>query len=83
MKKKMVDPIKQIKEATDVIFLTQLDKYVDMDIANLDKQSDFVIEMKEEMFRKPIETINKESLEYFNKMKKAIKERIEELNKGS
>lgn len=77
----MIDPIKHISETNDVEYLTALDRFVDIDIANLSKQSDFEIKLKEDMFGKPIEELNQISLGLFNRMKDAIKKRLEYLKK--
>lgn len=71
---------KQIKESTDIEYLKELDKYVDMDIKNIGTDSDVIKKMKAEMRNITIEEMEKQSLDGFNDLKERIKNRISELS---
>lgn len=75
-----MDIRKQIKESTDIEYLKELDKYVDMDIKNIGTDSDVIKKMKAEMRNITIEEMEKQSLDGFNDLKERIKNRISELS---
>ena len=75
-----MDIRKQIKESTDIEYLKELDKYVDMDIKNIGTDSDVIKKMKAKMRNITIEEMEKQSLDGFNDIKKRIKNRISELS---
>ena len=71
-----MDIRKQIKESTDIEYLKEMDKYVDMDIKNIGTDSDVIKKMKAEMRNITIEEMEKQSLDGFNDLKERIKNRI-------
>ena len=75
-----MDIRKQIKESTDIEYLKELDKYVDMDIKNIGTDSDVIKKMKAKMRNITIEEMEKQSLDGFNDIKQRIKNRIKELS---
>jgi hypothetical protein len=75
-----MDIRKQIKESTDIEYLKELDKYVDMDIKNIGTDSDVIKKIKAEMRNTTIEEMEKQSLDGFNDIKERIKSRISELS---
>ena len=75
-----MDIRKQIKESTDIEYLKELDKYVDMDIKNIGTDSDVIKKIKAEMRNITIEEMEKQSLDGFNDIKERIKNRISELS---
>lgn len=76
-----VDYIKQIGESTSVDSLKQLEKYVDIDIANIGKDSDVIKKMKADMYGISYEEIGEKQLAGFMDMKTKIHNRISELSK--
>jgi hypothetical protein len=75
-----MDIRKQIKESTDIEYLKELDKYVDIDIENIGKDSDVIKQMKAKMRNITVEEMEKQNLDGFNDLKKRIKNRILELS---
>jgi hypothetical protein len=75
-----MDIHKQIKESTDIEYLKELDKYVDMDIESIGKDSDVIKQMKAKMRNITVEEMEKQNLDGFNDLKKRIKNRISELS---
>ena len=75
-----MDIHKQIKESTDIEYLKELDKYVDMDIESIGKDSDVIKQMKAKMRNITVEEMEKQNLDGFNDLKKRIKNRILELS---
>ena len=75
-----MDIRKQIKESTDIEYLKELDKYVDMDIESIGKDSDVIKQMKVKMRNITVEEMEKQNLDGFNDLKKRIKNRISELS---
>lgn len=75
-----MDIHKQIKETTDIEYLKELDRYVDMDIENIGKDSDVIKQMKAKMRNITVEEMEKQNLDGFNDLKKRIKNRISELS---
>jgi hypothetical protein len=75
-----MDIHKQIKESTDIEYLKELDKYVDMDIKNIGTDSDVIKQMKAKMRNITVEEMEKQNLDGFNDLKKRIKNRISELS---
>jgi hypothetical protein len=75
-----MDIHKQIKESTDIEYLKELDKYVDMDIESIGKDSDVIKQMKAKMRKITVEEMEKQNLDGFNDLKKRIKNRILELS---
>lgn len=73
-----MDIRKQIKESTDIEYLKELDKYVDMGIKNTD--SDVIKKMKAKMRNITVEEMEKQNLDGFNDLKERIKNRISELS---
>jgi hypothetical protein len=75
-----MDIYKHIKETNDIEYLKELDKYVDIDIENIGKDSDVIKKMKAKMRNITIEEMEKLSLDGFNDIKERIKNRIKELS---
>jgi hypothetical protein len=75
-----MDIRKQIKESTDIEYLKELDKYVDMDIKNIGTDSDVIKKMKAKMRNITVEEMEKQNLDGFNDLKERIKNRISELS---
>ena len=75
-----MDIHKQIKESTDIEYLKELDKYVDMGIESIGKDSDVIKQMKAKMRNITVEEMEKQNLDGFNDLKKRIKNRISELS---
>lgn len=75
-----MDIHKQIKESTDIEYLKELDRYVDMDIESIGKDSDVIKQMKAKMRNITVEEMEKQNLDGFNDLKKRIKNRISELS---
>ena len=75
-----IDIYKQINEATDKDYLTQLDKFIDMDIAKIGKDSDEIRAIKAKLFNTTIEEYEKKQFESFLLLKKYVKQRLNELN---
>lgn len=75
-----IDIYKHIKETNDIEYLKELDKYVDIDIENIGKDSDVIKKMKAKMRNITIEEMEKQSLDGFNDIKERIKNRIKELS---
>jgi hypothetical protein len=72
----------EIENSTSIEFLTELEKFVDIDIDNIGKDSDIIKEMKAKMRNMSIEQMEKTQLNGFTKLKKTIQDRITELKKG-
>jgi hypothetical protein len=75
-----IDIYKHIKETNDIEYLKELDKYVDIDIENIGKDSDVIKKMKAKMRNITVEEMEKQSLDGFNDIKERIKNRIKELS---
>ena len=65
-----IDIYKHIKETNDIEYLKELDKYVDIDIENIGKDSDVIKKMKAKMRNITIEEMEKQSLDGFNDKRK-------------
>ncbi len=76
---KQLDIYKQIEYTTDIEFLKELDRYVDMDIDNIGKDSIVIKNMKAKMRNVSIEEMEKQQLVGFIDIKLKIKNRISEL----
>lgn len=75
-----MDIHKQIKESTDIEYLKELDRYVDMDIESIGKDSDVIKKIKAKMRNITVEEMEKQNLDGFNDLKERIKNRISELS---
>ena len=75
-----MDIHKQIKESTDIEYLKELDKYVDMGIKNIGTDSDVIKKIKAKMRNITVEEMEKQNLDGFNDLKERIKNRISELS---
>ena len=75
-----MDIHKQIKESTDIEYLKELDRYVDMDIESIGKDSDVIKKIKAKMRNITVEDMDKQNLDGFNDLKERIKNRISELS---
>lgn len=75
-----MDISKQIRETKDVEYLIQLEKYVDMDISNIGKDSDRILAMKASMYNTTSEKYMEKQKVAFNKLKQEIQDRIRELS---
>jgi len=74
-----MDIYKQIKNETDVEYLTQLEKYVDIDISNIGSDSEVILKMKADMYDITPEKYLEKQRETFTKLKKTIQDRIKSL----
>jgi hypothetical protein len=74
-----MDIYKQIKNETDVEYLTQLEKYVDIDISNIGSDSEVILKMKAKMIGVTPEEYLEKQRETFTKLKKTIQDRIKSL----
>jgi hypothetical protein len=74
-----VDINKDIEKSTDIEYLKELEKYVDMDIDNIGKDSDVIKKMKAKMRNLSVEEMEKQQKEGFLNLKKKIQNRISEL----
>jgi len=72
----------EIENSNDVEYLTELEKFVDIDIANVGKDSDVIKGMKAKMVNMSVEQMEEERMDEFLKLKKTIQDRISELKKG-
>lgn len=75
-----IDPHKQVEESTDLEYLTNLSRYVDMDIDNIKNDVNKALDINlrkltEEEYQKK----KKKSLEWFNDFKTRIENRITKL----
>jgi len=70
---------KDIEKSTDIDYLKELERYVDMDIDNIGKDSDVIKKMKAKMWNMSIEEMEKQQMEGFLNLKKKIQNRISEL----
>lgn len=70
---------KDIEKSTDIDYLKELERYVDMDIDNIGKDSDVIKKMKAKMRNMSIEEMEKQQKEGFLNLKKKIQNRISEL----
>jgi hypothetical protein len=70
---------KDIEKSTDIEYLKELEKYVDMDIDNIGKDSDIIKKMKSKMRNLSVEEMEKQQKEGFLNLKKKIQNRISEL----
>ncbi len=77
-----IDLYKQIAENTSINFLENLIRFVDMDIANLGKDSLAIKTMKAKMRNISVKTMEEQQLKYFLDLKKRIQDRINELKVG-
>ena len=75
-----MDIRKQIKESTDIEYLKELDKYVDMGIKNIGTDGDVIKKIKAKMRNITVEEMEKQNLDGFNDLKERIKNRISELS---
>ena len=75
-----MDINKQIRETTDIEYLIQLEKYVDMDISNIGNDSERMLSMKAKMYNTTPEKYIEKQIVGFNNMKKLIQKRIKELS---
>ena len=75
-----MDIYKQIKNETDVEYLTQLEKYVDMDISNIGSDSEAILKMKAKMAGVTPEKYLEKQRDTFTKLKETIQKRIKTLN---
>ena len=69
----------QIKDETDIEYLTQLDKYVDIDIANIGAEGETLLKMKAKMHNLTPEAFLEKQRKELNKLKQTIQNRINEL----
>jgi hypothetical protein len=74
-----MDIYKQIKNETDVEYLTQLEKYVDMDISNIGSDSEKMLKIKADMIGVTPEKYLEKQRDTFTKLKETIQKRIKEL----
>ena len=70
---------KQIKNETDVEYLTQLEKYVDIDISNIGSDSEAILKMKADSIGVTPEKYVEKQRHTFTKLKETIQKRIKEL----
>jgi len=70
---------KDIEKSTDVEYLKELERYVDMDIDNIGKDSDVIKKMKAKMRNLSVEEMEKQQKEGFLNLKNKIQKRISEL----
>jgi hypothetical protein len=70
---------KDIEKSTDIEYLKELERYVDMDIDNIGKDSDVIKKMKAKMRNLSVEEMEKQQKEGFLNLKKKIQNRISEL----
>lgn len=70
---------KDIEKSTDVDYLKELERYVNVDIDNIGKDSDIIKKMKAKMRNMSIEEMEKQQMEGFLNLKKKIQNRISEL----
>lgn len=74
---------KDIKNSTDLNYLKELDKYVDMDIENVGNESDVIKKMKLKIHNlSSIEEMEKKQIDGLMNLKHRIKKRIQELENG-
>ena len=73
---------KDIKNATDIDYLKQLNNYIDMDIENVDKDSHIISKMKADREGVSIEDYKKKLLKHLNKIKKLTLNQINEIEKN-
>lgn len=72
----------QIAENTSINFLENLEKFVDMDIANLGKESLKIKTMKAKMWNTSVKAMEERQLKYLLDLKEKIQKRINELKVG-
>ena len=70
---------KDIEKSTDIDYLKELERYVDMDIDNIGKDSDVIKKMKAKMRNLSVEEMEKQQKDGFLNLKKKIQNRISEL----
>jgi hypothetical protein len=75
-----MDVLKDIQSQTNVEYLTQLDKFIDIDISNIDKNS-LIAKMVAESNGMTLKEYNEKRLIEFQKLKDEIQKRITELTK--
>jgi len=75
------DIYSDIENSTDIEYLTELEKYVDIDIKKFNNTSDAIKKMKAKMRNMSVEDMEKEQLESLTKLKNKIQERIKEIKK--
>lgn len=78
-KQQEFDINKDIETSTDINYLKELEKYVDMDIDNIGKDSDVIKKVKAKMRNISVEEMEKQQLKGFIHLKKKIQNRISEL----
>lgn len=74
-----MDLRKEILNETDINYLMDLDRYVDIDIDNIGKGSIKFREMKASMWNISVEEMEKQQLKSFLELKSLIKEKLEKL----
>jgi hypothetical protein len=75
-----MDIIKDIRKETNVDYLTQLDKFIDMDIENIGKNN-LINEKVALMNGMTLEEYNEKQLIRFKELKSEVQKRIEKLTK--
>jgi len=71
---------KDITTATDREYLIELDKYLDKDIINVNEEVNKVVIMHTQKFsEEQYQSRKKQQIDYFNKLKNLISERLKEL----
>ena len=75
-----MDIQKHIQEETNLDYLRNLLTYVEMDIANIGKDSPLIRKMKAQMRNLTVEEMEKQQLEGFTQLKEKIETRIQELS---
>jgi hypothetical protein len=73
------DIYSDIKNSTDIKYLKELEKYVDMDIENIGKDSEVIKKMKAKMRNMSVEQMDKQQMDGFLDLKNKIQKRISEL----
>jgi len=73
------DIYQEIASATDIEYLKELNKYVDMDIANIGKESEVIRKMKSKMHGLSPEDYDKKQMTGFTDLKNKIQQKINEL----
>jgi len=68
-----------IEQSSDIEYLREIEKYVDMDIENIGKDSDVIKKMKAKMRNLSIEEMEKQQREGFLNLKRKIQNKISEL----
>ena len=76
-----IDIEKDIKTSIDVEYLTDMNRYIDIDIANLDTKSTYQRKIEASMYSITPEKYEAEQRKAFVHLKDLIAKRLEELNK--